>query len=56
MAFAVFLEYFPERKNCPEYHIVTGDGELSIFLPGEHVNANLPFILSQLLPYISQEE
>ena len=34
-AFAVFLQYFPERKNSPEYHIVTGDRELSMFLPGD---------------------
>ena len=27
-----------------------------MFRPGEHVNADLPFILSKLLPYISQEE
>ena len=25
MAFAVLLEYVPERKNSPGYHIVTGD-------------------------------
>ena len=59
MAFAVLLQYFPELNNSRGYahhKIVTGAGELSMFRPGEHVNADLPFILSQLRPYISQQE
>ena len=57
MAFAVLLRYFPELNNSRGYHhIVTGAGELSMFRPGEHVNADLPFILSQLRPYISRKE
>ena len=36
IAFAVFLEYFPERKNSPEY-IVAGNVELSLFRPGDHI-------------------
>ena len=58
MAFAVLLQYFRKLDNSQGYHhnIVTGAGDLSMFRPGVHVNADLPFILSKLRPYISQQE
>ena len=52
MAFAVFLEYFQVEEYNPEY-ILAGNQELSMFRPGPHLNADLPFSLSQLLPHIT---
>ena len=52
-----FLEYFPEWRRCSSSkYIVAGEGALSMFRPGDHVNADLPFFLSQLLPSTSPEE
>ena len=55
MTYTIFLEYFPEWRNGSKY-IVAGEKALSMFRPGDHVNADLPFFLSKLLPYTSLEE
>ena len=55
VAYTIFLEYFPEWKNGSKY-IVAGEKAVSMFRPGDHVHADLPFFLSKLLPYTSRDE
>ena len=56
IAFTVYLEYFPERKEEGSAYILASNGHLSMFSYGDHLNADLPFILDKLLPYVSRAD
>ena len=56
IAFAVFLEYFPELTNGRAYILSERYNRCEMFLLGHHINADLPFILDKLLPYSSLAE
>ena len=43
----------PELKSCPKYIVA---GNHSMFSLWHHIDADLPFTLSKLLPYISLAE
>ena len=56
MAFAVFLEYFPELKNNQRFLVAGTHSMFRLGNQGPQFNADLPFILDKLLPYMSSYE
>ena len=56
IAFTVYLEYFPELKNSSEYILAKKEHHCFMFRLGHHLNADLPFILDKLLPYVTLED
>ena len=57
IAFTVYLEYFPGlKKNSSEYILAKTEHHCSMFCLGHHLNADLPFILDKLLPYVTLED
>ena len=56
MVVAVFLEYFPELKNGPRFLVAGTHSMFRLGNQGPQFNADLPFILDKLLPYMSQDE
>ena len=56
MAFAIFLEYFPELKNSPRFLVAGAHSMFHLGNRDPHFNDDLPFILNELLPYMSPDE
>ena len=56
MAFAIFLEYFPELKNSPRFLVAGAHSMFHLGNRGPQFNDDLPFILNELLPYMSPDE
>ena len=56
MAFAIFLEYFPELKNSRRFLVAGAHSMFHLGNRGPQFNDDLPFILNELLPYMSPDE
>ena len=53
IAFLTFVEYFPELMH-DQHNLVSGN--FLRFTPPQSIDRDLPFLLEQLLPYITTDE